>query len=361
MNATTLQLVWAVRRLAADAAGERLGPAAKSVLYALAAFQEREGDRFVIAPSIDQLAEGAGVSRSTALRVVADLEARKLIVRQRRSRRESFEYDLSAVVRLASRERSQADTSQRSPDDTSQSSHDDTSQRSHDATSKAERCHPATSRPDSRVVSNGAPSGVTVTPSEDLCLKTSPEDRESARAREVNSTVPDESESGGHRAPPSCARPESEVTRRSAPRVTQAQPPVQRGLTPPPATIELTQALKDECVMNGWPEPTEAHVKAFLLNAQSKGQLFADWIARFKWWMAEEKKRMGRRPLDAPPTPIRHEGPRRRELTLAAATADPLSQLPEQVRRRVIPPGQTKPLGASATSESDVPAKVGAR
>lgn len=77
-------------------------------------------------------------------------------------------------------------------------------------------------------------------------------------------------------------------------------PPSSGALTPPPATIELTQELRDECVMNGWPEPTAEHVRAFLLNAQSKGQLFADWTARFKWWMSEERKRMGRRPPTMP-------------------------------------------------------------
>lgn len=74
-------------------------------------------------------------------------------------------------------------------------------------------------------------------------------------------------------------------------------PRLPSGLTPPPDDIELTQELKDACVMNGWPEPTKDHVRAFLLNAKSKAQTFADWNARFMWWMGEERKRMGRRPF----------------------------------------------------------------
>ena len=83
-------------------------------------------------------------------------------------------------------------------------------------------------------------------------------------------------------------------TQQEARQGSTAAPPPSGTSTAPPADIELTQELRDECVMNGWPEPTRDHVQAFLQNARSKGQVYADWNARFKWWMCEEKKRMGR-------------------------------------------------------------------
>ncbi len=64
--------------------------------------------------------------------------------------------------------------------------------------------------------------------------------------------------------------------------------------TLPPDDIPLTDELRDYCVMAGAPEPTEDHVRAFLANAKSKGQQFANWEERFKWWMLEEKKRVSK-------------------------------------------------------------------
>ena len=105
--------------------------------------------------------------------------------------------------------------------------------------------------------------------------------------------------------------------------------PAGQTLTPPPDDIELTQSLKDECVMNGWPEPTKDHVQAFLLNARSKGQMFADWTARFKWWMAEEKKRMGRRPMTGDRPPSSPSQPERKPKTLKPMPIEP-EPTPEQ-------------------------------
>jgi hypothetical protein len=142
-------------------------------------------------------------------------------------------------------------------------------------------------------------------PSQDPCRGTSGEQGVEQEGEQTN-VVPARARARARSDSPSHS--DSSSSPRSTPVPPSSAP---GGLTPPPETLELTQALKDECVMNGWPEPNAEHVRKFLLNARSKGQVFADWTARFKWWMSEEKKRMGRdRPYQAGGEPPSARKPR---------------------------------------------------
>lgn len=220
---TTLELVWAIRRLTVRPDGVKLGAAQKSVLYALAAHQEKRAGVLVIAPSAEQVARAAGVSRSTALRVLDALVSSGLISRGRRSLRQPFAYDLSEVLRRARAEQSHGATSEKSAGATSDESRPETSEWSRPETSHRETSHAETSHRDSRVVSPCNASGLTVRPSDDLSLMTSPEGE--TRAREIptssgdrspghavtsprSSRDPGRAESAGSAATKSSARPE---------------------------------------------------------------------------------------------------------------------------------------------------------
>lgn len=161
--ATSLELLWRIR----DLADERIRPPSKAVLYAIVAFAEQRG--LVMRPSLDQIARGAGTSRATAIRVVADLETWGYLVRDRSGgRRQTVSYQLTLP------EQSQAATAQRSHAASAERLQAETPQTSHGATSHgatAQESHAAT-----RVVAIDGPSGLTLRPSEDHDLKISSED-----------------------------------------------------------------------------------------------------------------------------------------------------------------------------------------
>lgn len=65
--------------------------------------------------------------------------------------------------------------------------------------------------------------------------------------------------------------------------------PASRAMTDPPATLEVTQELRDQCAMAGARAPETADVIAYLANARARGHQSADWPAGLVVWMQRQK------------------------------------------------------------------------
>lgn len=63
----------------------------------------------------------------------------------------------------------------------------------------------------------------------------------------------------------------------------------ERGESPPPATLEITEAIRANCVLAGGKPPTPADVAAMLASARSKGKRSCDWPAEVALWMKRER------------------------------------------------------------------------
>lgn len=61
-------------------------------------------------------------------------------------------------------------------------------------------------------------------------------------------------------------------------------------LTPPPASMAVTDDLRARCHLAGCPEPTDDHIALFLAKARDAGKLSADWGEALMAWMLKEKK-----------------------------------------------------------------------
>lgn len=67
-----------------------------------------------------------------------------------------------------------------------------------------------------------------------------------------------------------------------------AEPPA--AAAPPPATLEVTQELRDMCTMAGAPVPTATEVAQALANARSKGLRRHDWRAYILEWQCRTRR-----------------------------------------------------------------------
>jgi hypothetical protein len=63
----------------------------------------------------------------------------------------------------------------------------------------------------------------------------------------------------------------------------------ERSETPPPADLEITEAIRTNCIMAGGRPPTPADVTAMLASARSKGKRSCDWPAEVALWMKRER------------------------------------------------------------------------
>jgi hypothetical protein len=66
-------------------------------------------------------------------------------------------------------------------------------------------------------------------------------------------------------------------------------PEPEGGETPPPPTLEVTEAIRANCVLAGAKVPEPVHIVAFLANARSKGVRSRDWPAALVLWMTRQK------------------------------------------------------------------------
>jgi hypothetical protein len=92
----------------------------------------------------------------------------------------------------------------------------------------------------------------------------------------------------------------------------QGKPPVtdepwqpEGGETPPPATLEITEAVRANCVMAGAKPPSAEDVVAMLLSARTKGKRSRNWPAELVLWMRRERGYDRRLGVDAPRPPSR--------------------------------------------------------
>jgi hypothetical protein len=230
-----------------------LPAAQKHVLHALVIHADAHG---IAWPSQTTLARDTGLGVRTVRRVLARLRTAEILVEIIPGRQHtSARYHLSPAP-LAALERAQTGHHDLSGDrQTGHGGHPDRGQTGHTDRPDRPPCPP-----DRPPCPPDRPTSPPILPDPPTILP------ERERARSLTDGLPEGTSLG-----------------QSTPGSLSTLPP-----TPPPATIEITDALRARCAMAGARVPTERDVAACLEHARGKGYQRVDWVAVVVTWMTRQ-------------------------------------------------------------------------